>query len=145
MTEVICVSLDKDLYNIPGRHYNWVSETFTTVSPIQASRNFYKQIISGDGSDNIPSYDGNIRNTIPKFIQVLLEPLDSLNTEIEMYEYCRDIYLQQKTSLHDMHRNAQCLYIQRKEGDSWTPPTKDGLSLQPSEPPQEDGLLSTTL
>ena len=52
-TTVIC-SIDKDLKQIPGLHYNFVKDEWDDVSRNMALKSFYEQIIVGDVSDNIP-------------------------------------------------------------------------------------------
>lgn len=56
-TTVIC-SIDKDLKQIPGKHYNFVKEEWDEVDYPRAIREFYKQLIIGDVSDNIPGAYG---------------------------------------------------------------------------------------
>lgn len=56
-TTVIC-SIDKDLKQIPGLHYNFVKEEWDDVSREKAVKEFYKSIIVGDVSDNIPGAYG---------------------------------------------------------------------------------------
>jgi len=122
----ICVSLDKDLLTIPGTHYNFVKDFLITKSPIGSLQMFYKQLITGDASDNIPAFDGKFRNTVPKFVEKLLEPIDYIDKELDMYDYCSNVYQQTYQELHpmlaDLHRNAKVLYIQKKEGDMWQIP-----------------------
>jgi len=50
---VVC-SFDKDFNNIPGWHYNYVKDELYFVDELQALRNFYLQILTGDPSDGIP-------------------------------------------------------------------------------------------
>lgn len=50
----IIVSIDKDLDQIPGAHYNFVKETPYMVSDYDALRFFYYQLLVGDRSDNVP-------------------------------------------------------------------------------------------
>jgi hypothetical protein len=134
----ICVSLDKDLLTVPGNHWTFVKRVRSIVSPLTALRNFYGQLITGDSSDNIPGYDGKIRSPTRKtedgykyaiFLEALLEPLQEMTEERQMYAYCKDVYTRNLLGnqefeyvLRDMHRNAQLLYIWRKEADEWTPP-----------------------
>jgi hypothetical protein len=130
----ICASLDKDMKTVPGLHYSWETRGATWVKPAQktlvspydALRNFYGQLISGDGADNIPSFDGKIRSAIPQFIQKLIDPLQEMKEEIEMYNYCKTLFFGMADNDNNdydvMHRNAQVLYIQRKEGDKWQCP-----------------------
>ena len=126
-TDSVIASIDKDLLQIPGYHYNFVTGVERFVSPFDATRFFYKQIISGDGADNVPSYDGKVRNGVPKFIQRLLDPIDSMMEEEEMYNYVYEIY-QNHYGVHfddpagfAMKRNAQVLYIWKKENDKYVP------------------------
>ena len=56
-TTVIC-SIDKDLKQIPGKHYNFVKEEWEDVTRDRAMIEFYKSIIVGDVSDNIPGAYG---------------------------------------------------------------------------------------
>ena len=57
-TDDSCIcSNDKDMLQIPGRHYNFTKdkdEAFTTVPPVEAERWFFQQLLSGDTTDNIP-------------------------------------------------------------------------------------------
>lgn len=54
---VIC-SIDKDLNQIPGRHYNWDKSIKYKVNPEQALYYFHKQLLTGDITDNIPGIPG---------------------------------------------------------------------------------------
>lgn len=122
----IC-SIDKDLLQIPGHHFNWVKGVITIVSPLDGLKTFYKQLIAGDGTDNIPSYDGKVRNSIPKFIEKLQQPIDSMDNELDMYNYVFSVYFTEQgnddiTSI--IHRNAQLLYILKEENVFWQPPSQ---------------------
>lgn len=54
---IIC-SIDKDLQQIPGNHYNFVKKETTFVTPEDAFRYFYRQILTGDTADNIKGAKG---------------------------------------------------------------------------------------
>lgn len=56
--DCICVSIDKDLKQLPGRHYDFVKKEEVTISPKEAWLNFYSQAISGDATDNVPGLTG---------------------------------------------------------------------------------------
>lgn len=115
---VLC-SIDKDFLQVPGKHYNFVKQTITTVSPLDGLKSFYTQLITGDATDNIPAFDGKFRNTVPKFVQRLLDPIQDMTAELEMYMYCLELWKDTEA----MHRNAKCLYLLRKENEHWQPPT----------------------
>ena len=54
----VSISIDKDLLQIPGWHYNWVEDRIQSISPKQADFNFYTQMLTGDVTDNIPGIAG---------------------------------------------------------------------------------------
>lgn len=111
----IIASIDKDLLMIPGHHYNFVKQQLTMVSPLEGLRNFYKQLIMGDRSDNIPGYDGKMRVKVPKFLEAEMEYIDSYMNEWEMFSHVRDMYNNDEALL----LSGQCLWIYRKENDLW--------------------------
>ena len=124
------VSIDKDLKQVPGWHYGWVKDEHLLVSPLDGLKTFYKQLIAGDGTDNIPSYDGKLRNSVPKFIEKLQAPIDEMTEEIDMWYHVQDVYAASCTgnqeedyAMKDLHRNAQLIYILRKEEEYWKCPT----------------------
>lgn len=124
--DAVLVSLDKDLKTVPGKHYNFVTRVHETVSPVQALRYFYGQVITGDQSDNVPSFDGKFRSSTPQFVAALLAPLADMTNEVDMYAHCCEVY-QQHGCWEDewqtiMHRNASVLYIQKDYNDKWQPP-----------------------
>lgn len=54
---VIC-SIDKDLRQLSGWHYNFVKNELDEVSYWDAIRAFYCQLLTGDRSDNVKGIDG---------------------------------------------------------------------------------------
>lgn len=49
---VIC-SIDKDLLQIPGKHFNFVTNVHQEIDEYNGQRRFWKQMIMGDRTDNI--------------------------------------------------------------------------------------------
>lgn len=163
----ILVSIDKDLLQLPGKHYNFVKQEVYQISTLQGLRNFYTQLIEGDASDNIPAFDGKFRTSRPKFVAAMLEPLQKLTIEIDMYYHAFSCYDNKENDFRGdlvqevMERNAQLLYIQKKEEDVWKRPTQvlesndntmmengqqedlGDLSQVCSEAEHDDGLLNT--
>lgn len=116
----IC-SIDKDLYQIVGKHYNFVTGEFREVDERTGWINFYTQLILGDKSDNIPGYDGKMRPICPKFLQPVIDRLHGASSDREMFHIVEDLYMFGGTG-DRIHINAQLLYIQRKEGDQFVVP-----------------------
>lgn len=60
--------IDKDIMQIAGRHYNFVEKTWTDITQEQATLNFYRQILTGDSTDNIPGLPRVGEKTAEKII-----------------------------------------------------------------------------
>lgn len=54
MDKYVIVSNDKDLDQLGGWHYDWTTKTSYFVTDEEAVKNFYVQLLEGDGTDNIP-------------------------------------------------------------------------------------------
>lgn len=54
---VIC-SIDKDLLMVPGKHFNWVNGKKKVTNNDHANQYFYRQLLKGDATDNIPGCPG---------------------------------------------------------------------------------------
>ena len=62
---IIC-TLDKDLLQVPGKHFSWEingkgwsrPDTFLEQTEIEGLRLFYKQCLKGDSSDNVRGIEG---------------------------------------------------------------------------------------
>jgi hypothetical protein len=52
-TPHVVASIDKDLNQIPGWHYDYVKKIRYEVSATDALRNFWIQVIAGDSTDNV--------------------------------------------------------------------------------------------
>jgi len=119
-TTVIC-SIDKDLMQVPGYHFNWRKNERTLVSPLDGVRSLYRQLLTGDTTDGISGV-GGIGPVKSK------RAIDDLTTELDCYEVCKRLYGDER--LEEMHRNMKLLYIWRKELDEWTPPTEEEQQVQ---------------
>lgn len=107
ISTVIC-SIDKDLLQIPGNHWNFVKKESTTVSPTQGLRHFYKQLLIGDTTDNIFGVRG-IGKVKAGY------HLDSHDDESDMYNTVKNLYNEDVR----FHMNCNTLWIQQKEGELW--------------------------
>lgn len=54
----VIVSNDKDLDQLAGFHYNWITKEGYFVTDEEAVKNFYVQLLAGDSTDNIPGVIG---------------------------------------------------------------------------------------
>lgn len=56
--EIVIAANDKDLFCIPGKHYNIRTDKLTTINEQDAERHYWQQILKGDPVDNIPGLPG---------------------------------------------------------------------------------------
>lgn len=107
----VIVSLDKDLDQVVGWHYNFVKRLHYYIDEETAKFNFYKQFLTGDVVDNIEG----VRGIGNKRATVLLEG----KTEEEMWEIIVD-----KLGYERAIENGHLLYMLRSVNDTFTPPTE---------------------
>lgn len=115
LTTIIC-SLDKDLLQVEGEHYQWAigtskwskPDTYITQSKIEGLRLFYEQCLKGDRSDNVKGIDGIGPKTATKM-------LSKCTSEKEMFDTVKQAYSNDKEFL----MNAQCLWVLRQDRESF--------------------------
>lgn len=105
---IIC-SIDKDLHMIPGRHFNWVKDEFSSYDCQEADKFFWKQLLIGDKADNIFGVDG----LGPVKSSKLIDPLE---TDQDCLEVVLDKY---NNDIQRFAMNAACLWIKRHEESEW--------------------------
>jgi hypothetical protein len=54
----VIASLDKDLNMVPGLHYNFAKNLAYYVDPEEADKTFWRQLLTGDSTDNIQGIPG---------------------------------------------------------------------------------------
>ena len=84
-------TLDKDLDGVPGWHYVWKGkrEGLYEVTPVEADRFFYTQMLTGDSTDNIP---GLFKMVGVKALAKTKAPIQDMTDPLEMYQYVRSVY-----------------------------------------------------
>jgi 5'-3' exonuclease len=108
----IIVTIDKDLDQIPGWHYNFSKDILYDVSYHDANRFFFRQMLEGDRVDNIPG----IKGIGPKKADKILEDNPSLEklrcaVVLKYKEQYGENWEQAYTEV------AKLLWIQRVEGN----------------------------
>jgi hypothetical protein len=83
-TGFIC-TIDKDLDQIAGWHYNWVKGEVYRVTKREANFNLYSQIIAGDSTDNIPGLGGFGEAKARKY-------LEGCTSTVELFRRTWDLY-----------------------------------------------------
>jgi hypothetical protein len=112
---VLC-SRDKDLDMVPGWHYSWGAgnqkeKGVWWVDEITGLKSFYKQLLTGDSTDNIPGLFGVGKSS------ALLKHVDSCSTELEMYRLVKKEYVKRFGSYSEMFlkENSLLLWMLRTE------------------------------
>ena len=108
----VIVSLDKDLDQIVGWHYNFVKHLGYYTKPEEALVKLYTQMITGDAADNIK---GLFRVGPVKAAKIIGDTTD----ELELYNKVLEAY---EGNAERVLENAQLLFLRRYEGQTWTPP-----------------------
>jgi len=84
---IIC-SIDKDLYQIPGQHFNFVSNAYRSVTFNEARFHFYYQLLKGDASDNLQGCPGIGEAKA-------LQALPKVASDEEYFKIVKNLYIQQ--------------------------------------------------
>lgn len=119
----VVVSLDKDLEQLPGKHYCWEfagksygkewvrPERHFFVSPLDGMKFFYRQLLIGDNADNVKG----VKQIGPVKAAAII---DHLETEQGMFEAVQSLYNDDERLL----RNGRLLWLLRTEDDEWNFP-----------------------
>ena len=117
--KTIIVTTDKDLNMVPGLHYNYVKDDLFYVSPEEGRRFFWKQVLTGDTTDNIQG----IPKVGPKRAEDVVR--DCKNEK----EYCLAVfnryleyYNEPEKAKDELIKTARLINIRQKEGEIWEPP-----------------------
>ena len=102
----VIVSIDKDLWNTPGLHYNWRKKQLTDVSEHDAWYNFYTQTLVGDVADNV----AGIKGIGPKRASSILH---RAKDHVEMYDFCLETYVDNHKAENDLVTACRTLWIAR--------------------------------
>lgn len=114
---VVC-SVDKDLRSIPGRFYDFVKKEEQTISPKEASLNFYSQVLTGDSADNIPGLSGVGPVKARKALEGAKGPFDCWKRIVELY--------QKEFGAKGLEYALECARLVKlgmPKGVLWCPPT----------------------
>ena len=115
--ETIICTIDKDLLQVVGDHYNFVKQEFQVITPLTGRFNFYWQFIMGDKSDNVMGFDGLARTTVPKKMEWMVTELQEqcLLGEVAAFEWVREQYNDDDKLL----MNGIMLWMQREPEQIW--------------------------
>jgi len=124
-SRVMIVSQDKDLRTVPGLLFNYRRNSYELLTEKQALVNFYRQMITGDATDNVV---GCYRSGEKKAEQLVTEDM----TEKVMYEWVLAEFKESlsrkgcpyagRTAESVALETGQLLHMSRYRGDIWRAP-----------------------
>lgn len=109
-SDSVIVTIDKDLNQVPGWHYNFVKKDLFFVTEEEGIQFFYTQMLTGDTVDNIKG----VKGIGPKKAEKLFDG----KSEKEMWEIC----VEQLGSEERAIENAHLLWMLRFPDERFTPP-----------------------
>lgn len=65
----VLIGIDKDLKQVEGMHYNFNKHHYYLINEEEANFNLWKQVITGDTSDNVPGLKGWGKKTAEKYLK----------------------------------------------------------------------------
>jgi hypothetical protein len=124
-------TIDKDLDQVPGPHYGYKEHVFYDVTADEAEDAFWRQVLSGDITDNIQGLVKVGPKTAADIVCVWREAEMSdkyiWSNVVELYNdnivAFPDKYPPGMTAEAAALETARLVYMQRYEGEIWTPPT----------------------
>jgi len=138
---VIC-TIDKDLNQIPGWHFNFVTGQLVNISTLEAIRCFYEQTLVGDKStDNV---EGCPRIGKVKAVKIL----EGCQNENEMLEAVVDCYqgaYPENEWADRLLLAGNLLWVRRKPDQSWELSSGDLVSKRTLESFSEQRGLDSSL
>lgn len=108
------VHQDKDLNQLPGHHYNPVTDERYFVSEFEGLKSFYTQLLTGDRTDNIQG----LKQIGPKKAEKILA---DCKTEQEMFEAVKKAYESKEEPFDRLVENGKLLWLRREPGQVWEP------------------------
>lgn len=118
----VVASIDKDMLQIPCRHFNFNRKEWKEVDEFEGMLFFYTQILTGDAADNIL---GLFRVGAVKAAKML----EGCRTEDQMWDAVLKAYDGDEERVVE---NARLLWLRRKEGELWQPPTASSMGTGPA-------------
>lgn len=124
--DCIVAAIDKDLDQIPGRHYDYGKKIHFEVTEEQAEEQFWLQVLQGDPSDNV----GGVYRMGPKAAEKWLQEWDFYcggsiwACVLAAYQQSQE---KKGCPYADMDpedaalENARLVYLQQKPGELWLP------------------------
>lgn len=106
----VIATIDKDMRQIPGWHFNFVKDELSHVSEREGIYNFYWHVLVGDSADNIKGCNkiGPVKAT---------RALSVCESERDLYDVSRRLYQDDEQFI----LNGRLIWLMREPGKMWEP------------------------
>ena len=121
------VSIDKDLLQVPGKHYNINTKEYKVVDQFQGDLSLCRQLLVGDSTDNIPGLPGVGNKTADKMLAGCAEFSDMWDVVCSAYKERWDEGLHGLTPRKALKEVGDLVYICRSPEDSFSRYVKERL------------------
>lgn len=123
VSDTCIASIDKDMDMIPGWHYNWRKDSLYWIDDNTALRFFYKQLLTGDPTDNIQGVPGIGPKSAEKILGKQCTDFtdDFIDEETLYWDILHEYDKKYPKPFHTMMEMAELLWIYREEGKTWSP------------------------
>ena len=129
--KAVAVSIDKDLLQVPGLHYNWVNDELIEVSKKDGFLNFVSQLLTGDPTDNVPGLRGVGPVAARKILEGAQSPAEAF---FRVYVEYRKQVPDPEGCRRYLTEQANLLWIRRERDAAWSPAVSfDDLELKYAE------------
>lgn len=112
----VCCSIDKDLRQLPGWHYDFTTGELVLIDQRMADLSFYAQVLSGDDVDNVPGLKGIGKVKAKSALAECTSALECWNVCLEMYF----VQFNGKKGFKYALEAARLLHVRRKPKQIWS-------------------------
>lgn len=118
-TGIIC-TIDKDLNQLPGKHYNWDDGSKYRVSEEDAHLYFMAQAMAGDSTDNIPGIPGTGMAGALKNLRKVVERDTRFHLLTTAYADAKEADKFATNWQEYLDEQGRLVWIMRKPDEVWT-------------------------
>lgn len=111
--DYVIASIDKDLKQMEGKHYNYRSGEIVVVTEAQGLYWLYQQCITGDSTDGIPG----IRGIGPKKSKAYLDEFTPKEHPSAVYDLYMERFPVEKEAQQALEACWNCVYMRRRLED----------------------------
>lgn len=133
----VIASIDKDLHQIPGIHYDYRLKQQVTVPEDEARIVLWRQALSGDTTDNIPGACGigavKAQKLAEGWADYGMVDLAMWTELVHVYEQASkkaDCYYECQEAEKAALENMRLVYLQREPNELWVPPGQEPEYLE---------------